>query len=214
MGKTTETAKFAPNGKDTRRLFVDMEAGLKVVQKMGIDSDVAQIHSYTDLIRLVQMLQEDKTYDVVIMDTLNEMARIIIQGALALPANRVFREVPILQDYSLTVERARTTIRDLRKLIHKGKWIFFTCSEGIDKDENSGKLVGGPALVGKQLAPEICYLMDEVYRMTAANTQSGPHRILVTQPDSIWFAKTRESAPAQIVCQKDNPATLEFLYKK
>jgi hypothetical protein len=214
IGKTSLVFSFTPAKK---RFVFDLEAGLKVVAHMP--ASVFRVTTYTDLTRAINYLEQDTEHDVVIVDSLTELARVVMVGALGLPAagaGRPFPEVPVLQDWSLTIERLRNSVRRIRLLIYKGKWVFFTAAAGINKDQNTGRLIGGPELPGKDLPNEVCYLMDEVYRMDVQQTTSGPQRVFWTQPDSIWLAKTRVrgAPPMQGVTKKGvdvDPTTLNFL---
>jgi hypothetical protein len=214
MGKTTEAAKFASKVAELqgkRALFLEAEGGVKVIKHIPL-LDNGPIDDYAKIIRYIQFLQQDQDYAAVVIDTLNEVCKVLMAGVLAIPGSRKFAELPVLQDWGLMIERTRNLVRDLRKLTYKGKWVIFTCSEGVDKDENTGRIVGGPGLSGKQLGPEICYLMDEVYHMMAVSTPQGPKRALITQPDPMWFAKSRvPGAPSQIICERDAYDTLAFL---
>ena len=213
IGKTTLCFNF-PVGK--RRFVFDFEAGLKVVSHH--QASVYRVLTYNEIFAALSYLERDTEHDVVIVDSLTEMARVIMLGALALPAaggGRPMPEIPILQDWSLTIERVRSTVRRIRLLIQKGKWVFFTAASSMDKDQNSGRIIGGPELPGKQLPTEICYLMDEVYYMDSKQTPQGTVRVLKTQPDTIWMAKTRvPGTPPEIVVKKDDPTTLNFLTKR
>jgi hypothetical protein len=160
-------------------------------------------------------LQKDEDHDIVITDTLTEMARVIMLGALQMPSNsRPIAELPVLQDWTLTIERVRTVVRKLRELIYKGKYVIFTAAASTDRDQNTSKIIGGPELPGKQLSPEICYLMDEVYRMDAQGTQQGTKRMLYTSPDSIWVSKSRIPGLPAVIEAKLNDPTLNFLRKE
>ena len=209
IGKTTLCFSFPAR----KRFIFDFEAGLKVVQDK--QASVYRVTTYDKLFAAMLFLERDVEHDVVIVDSMTELARIIMLGALAMPASgsgRPMAEIPILQDWSLTIERMRSIVRRIRGLIHKGKWVFFTAASGMEKDQLTGRVLGGPELPGKQLPPEVCYLMDEVYRMDAVQSTSGSQRVLFTQPDSMWMAKTRvPNAPAKVVVEKDSPKTLEFL---
>jgi len=206
VGKTSLVFSFPAQ----KRFVFDFEAGLKVVKH--VPASVFRVTNYTDLFRGIQWIEQDTEHDVVIVDSLTELGRVMMLGAMQLPGNRTLPELPALQDWTLTIERLRNTVRRIRLLIQKGKWVFFTAASSYEKDSTSGRIVGRPEVPGKQLPDEIPYLMDEVYRMDAESTPQGPARVLWTQPDSIWTAKTRvRNAPAKIVVQKEDPKTLAFL---
>jgi hypothetical protein len=213
IGKTELVFNFPTTKK---RFVADCEAGLRVVAHKP--ATVKPILTYQDIQATLQYLEADEEHDVVIIDSLTEMARVVMLGAMALPAaggGRPMAEIPVLQDWSLTIERMRTTIRRFRLLIKKGKWVFFTAAEGIEKDQVTGRVMGGPELPGKQLPPEVCYLMDEVYRMTAVSSPAGLKRVISTAPDGIWIAKTRvPKLPSLVEVVKDSSTTLDFLRRK
>lgn len=210
IGKTTLAFSFEPVKK---RFVIDIEAGLKVVSH--VPASVFKVVLYTDLINAINYLDKDTEHDVVIIDTMTELGRVLMLGSLSLPAagaGRPFPEVPVLQDWSLTIERMRNVIRRLRLLIYRKKWVFFTAAGSVDKDQLTGRIFGGPELPGKQLPTEVCYLMDEVYRMDAYNTKEVSGRAIWTQPDSIWIAKSRlPNAPGVKVVQKNDVKALDFL---
>lgn len=214
IGKTTLVMNFKPKG---RRFVFDIEAGLKSVGHFP-DTDIYPVTSYQQLFQGIGWIEQDTEHDVVIVDNLTEMARLVMQGALSAPpigGSRPFAEIPILSDWSLTIERMRTLVRRIRLLIRRGKWVFFTCASSMEKDQITGRIVGRPELPGKQLPEEVPYLMDEVYRMDAEQTAQGPQRVIYTQPDTIWTAKSRvQNAPAKVVVARDDVNALNFLRPK
>lgn len=62
-----------------------------------------------------------------------------------------------------------------------------------DKDEASGILVGRIMLTGK-MKEKLPILFDEVYRLVAKETSKGTERLLQTQPERMYMAKTRLGA--------------------
>ena len=209
IGKTTAAFSLEPR---KGRFVLDFEAGLKVVRDKK--ASVFRVSNYQQLWQAIMWLQKDEDHDIVIADTLTEMARVIMLGALQMPTNRPVAELPVLQDWTLTIERVRTVVRKLRELIYKGKYVIFTAAASVDKDQNTGKVIGGPELPGKQLSPEVCYLMDEVYRMDAQGTPTGIKRALYTAPDSIWVSKSRIPGLPAVIEAKLNDPTLNFLRKE
>ena len=216
IGKTELAGNFEPPG-FTKRFIIDFEAGLKVIQHKP--ASVYRVATYDKLYAGITYLEQETEHNVVIVDSMTEMARVIMMGALAMPAagsGRPMMEIPVLQDWSLTIERMRTMVRRVRLLIQKGKWVIFIASSGINKDALSGRILGGPEVPGKDLPSEVCYLMDEVYRMDAVMLPGTTvsKRQLWTQPDSIWMAKSRvQGAPAVIEVKQGDPNTLSFLWK-
>lgn len=200
IGKTS--LAFAYPAK--KRFAFDFEAGLSVVK--NVPASVFRVVSYPDMVRGIDWLWNDDEHDVVICDTLTECGRVVQVQSQVPNAPRVHPELSAQLDFYLTLERLRNLFRRMRLLIQKGKTVIFTAAESIDKDQ-SGMMKGGPELPGKQMSPEVCYLADEVYRMFARSVQGGTERLLTTQPDSIYYAKSRvPSAPAQVTVQKANIA--------
>lgn len=209
IGKTTLIFNYPA----IKRFVFDFEAGLKVVQNK--EASVFRVTDYQSLLQGISYLEQAPQYDVVIVDSLTEMGRISMAAAMIMPVSgggRPMPELPVLQDWGLAIERMRNLIRRIRLLIQRGKTVFFTAAESVDKDANSGRILGQPELLGKQLPSEVVYLMDEVYHMDSEQTPQGVKRVLYTQPDSIWTAKTRvPGAPAKVVVERDSAKTLDFL---
>ena len=205
VGKTTLAFSFPTK---SRRFAFDFEAGLRVVKNVR-DTDVYRAVTYQQLNAGIDFLEKDIEHDTVIVDSATELGRVVQLNSVASnPSARPHPELTTMQDFYLTVERMRNITRRIRLLIQKGKTVIFTLAETVEKDANTGRLIGVPELPGKQLGAELCYLMDEVYRMTPGSAQGeAGQRFIVTQPDSIFTSKTRvPNAPARILVPKDNPS--------
>ena len=202
IGKTLLSLSFPAK----KRFIMSFEpGGLKVAKHLP--GTVYIPSQYVEVQRAVEWLEKDTEHDTVVVDSLTELGRLVQTQSITTGA-RSHPELTNQQDFYLTVERMRNLIRRIRLLIQKGKTVIFTCAETVDKDAVTGRMIGGPDLPGNKLGAELCYLVDELYRMVAGSGTELGQRFIVTQPDTMYVAKSRvPSAPIKIHVPKDKPET-------
>src|SRR5262245_2711981 len=200
IGKTRLAFSFPCKKK---RFALNFEAGLKTSKH--VPASVYSPKVYVEIARGLDWLEQDDEHDVVITDTLTECGR-LVQTSSNAGGTKPHPELTNQQDFYLTVERMRNIIRRIRLLIQKGKTVIFTCAETIDKDAMTGRMIGGPDLPGNKLGVELCYLVDEVYRMVAGSGGEAGKRFIITEPDMMYSAKTRvPGTPSRILVPFDKP---------
>jgi len=87
-------------------------------------------------------------------------------------------------------DKMQNLIRAFRDI--PDKHVYFTSQMEKSKDENTGKMMFGPAMPGAKLTGKLPYFFDEVYAMRVEKDGEGNvWRGLLTQSDGIWIAKTR-----------------------
>jgi hypothetical protein len=75
--------------------------------------------------------------------------------------------------------------------------VVLTALDNIDKDENTGAMIGGPALVG-QYRNLIGADFDEVYYMCTEGVKDSKKHVLYTGKYQFFNAKTRLGLPYRI----------------
>lgn len=95
----------------------------------------------------------------------------------------------VRRNYNLAASRVRNVIRMARNMTERlGKHLFIICHEGVEKDEMTGRVEGGPLLAGK-LPFEAPHLFDFVFRFEVAIVDGKPQARVQTKNVSIYGAK-------------------------
>ena len=151
-----------------------------------------KIFDYQQIMDLMPQLQESAGIDfyTLIVDSATYLGRITMQHILT----SVGREVPRFDEFNLNFARMSMLIQSFADLpCH----VIFTAIDKYDKDEVTGKLLGGPDLVG-QLRRAMPQAVDVCCRLFT-NTAYGSNGKLSTQykfrsvPDDLFFCKDRFS---------------------
>ncbi len=94
---------------------------------------------------------------------------------------------PQQNDYLPTMVMLEAAIKDMAGLPCD---VILIAHEDVDKDEGSGRMMIGPAFIGK-LKQRIPILFDEIYCATAKETSSGVSYTLLTRSTGLYRARTR-----------------------
>jgi hypothetical protein len=172
-GKTTFAGTFPDP------FFVDIEGGVEAVR----DKRVAYIQpqSYLELLlsTVPESIAEYKTY---VLDTATETVRLIMDHCL----RETGREASTLAEWMMTIEYFRRLMRGLKDLTTMH--IVVIAQEATIKDEETGKVMIGPALPGK-LFHETAALFDCVFPMKMAKlpNMAERSRVLLTEPEGLYM---------------------------
>jgi len=163
-------------------LFVDCQGGIMTVRRKEIA--YVQPSSYEELLQCVNQ-EAVSDYQTWVLDTGTEAARITMESSLELSG----RFLPQQQDWGLVIERLR---RYLRAAVELPMNVIVTCEERTVRDEDSGKVILGPALPG-QLFHEAGALFDCVFHLRNSfnPVTKTKGRWLLTEPDGLYPAKDR-----------------------
>lgn len=118
------------------------------------------------------------------------------------------RGIPQVQDWQLMMNTTRDCIKALTSYPCD---LIVTAHVDSDKDEITGKLFTAPLIAGK-LKERLPLLFDELYVMQAQETSKGTEWRLLTQPTSIWRARTRFGAEG--LYDMYEPPDIKALLKK
>ena len=217
-GKTVLSSLF-PNP-----LFISVDAGamgglLSAVSQMEGSIKQVKLTSYQQLVGLLPALERDakKVFHTLVLDSLTSFNQLVVRDILMLSA----KETPVFADWNLAVARMRNIINKLASL---GSHLILTATEQIQKDENSGKIIGLPNLPGK-LAHEAPAGVDIVIRThvrSGYDAKTMKRKVTYvgsTAPDDLWYAKDRSATlPAELMLSdeqgKPTFKTLEHLFEK
>ncbi len=94
---------------------------------------------------------------------------------------------PQQNDYLPTMVMLESAIKDICSLPCD---IILIAHEDVDKDEVTGRMMIGPAFIGK-LKMRIPILFDEIYCATAKEASSGVKYTLLTRATGLYKARTR-----------------------
>ena len=162
-------------------LFIDLDQGLMTVRAQK----VAYVRPTDWLtLRLCATSEYVTDFDTIVVDTLTEAHAIILAEILANSGKDVLR----IQDWGQASERIVQLVKGLRSLATKH--IVCLCDERTDKDEETGKIMVGPALPG-QLFNTIGRYFDCVFHLRNALKAGVRQRVLLTEPEGLYQGKDR-----------------------
>ncbi len=179
IGKTQFAATFP------KPLFIDMRAGLATVRHMKVP--FIRPKTYVDIMNCA-VPANVQDYHTIVLDHLTEMARFLMEEVLTLST----REEPVLKDWGRLLERLTKITVAFTAEDNLRQHIVFVAEEQADKDEETGKILITPDVPGK-FARRISSWFDCVFHMRVAThkTTGTKGRYLLTQPDTLYPAKTR-----------------------
>lgn len=184
-GKTTAAATFP------RPLFVDCEGGLLSIRERGID--YVRCSSAQEVFEAIALARAQKaTYETVVVDSLTEVARLIVETT-ASRTDRAGRPLtPSLADWSRCVHVIRQLVRGFTALPMN---VVFTALPRLVRSESSDVGAVRPWLPGR-LADEVAAAMDFVLFLYGQEDESPTgersyQRMFLTAPHKRVFAKDR-----------------------
>lgn len=182
VGKTTLCAT-AP-----KPIIISAESGLLSLR--GHDIPVLEVSQIEDLYDAYDYVISEKgqEYETICLDSVSEIAERIL--AAEKDACKDGRKA-----YGNMQDRMEALLRSFRDI--PGKNVYFSCKqEKIQSD--TGALLLGPSMPGKNLSQGIGYFFDEEFCLAVGRDDEGTYRYLQTQPDDSVEAKDRSGALAMI----------------
>lgn len=174
VGKTRLCAT-APNP-----IIISAESGLLSLSE--VSCDYIEINSLKELDEAYRMFKADTKYDTICLDSLSEIAEVIIQNIKG-----DYKDPR--QAYGALADAMMPMLRKFRDL--KGKNTIFTAKQMILVDEESGKVTEELMMPGKVLGTQIPYMVDELFHL---KTDRKGLPIMQTRPERNSFAKDRSGA--------------------
>lgn len=186
VGKTYLAAQFP----DPLLLSCDPGAlgGAISAQQFGVKQ--MKVSSYQEMMDLLPTLKANAgvEFKTIIIDSITYFGKLCMQNILA----NVGRELPRFEEWGLNYTRTARFINNISELkCH----VIFTAIDKMDKDEVTGKMMGGPMLPG-QLAKELPQAVDICARLFTSTGYDASGKLNVnykfrTVPDDLYFAKDR-----------------------
>ena len=166
-----------------RPVVLSAEGGLLSIA--GADVPFIEISSMADLMEAYNWLtssQEAQYFQSVALDSISEIAEVVL--AEELKRNKDGRAA-----YGELNSAMTGVIRAFRDL--PNKHVYFTAKCEKAQDEN-GRMLYSPAMPGKTLTQQLPYFFDAVFALRVEKDAEGKtHRMLLTDGDGLWTAKTR-----------------------
>ena len=136
VGKTyfCATAQLTERGADV--LFLDAEGGTRTLR--GSQIDVVQITEWSDLVNVLGFLdQSEHKYKTVVLDTLDEFARLCLMHVMGIDGRTLDINSPEIRDWSFVTNFFGTMIRSYRQLSYqKGMHVLCTAHEYVGETAN------------------------------------------------------------------------------
>ena len=190
---------YGPSGSGKTRLASQFPGALILSCDPGVMGGAAsaidgvkqmKISSYEQLLSLMPILQEQagKEFKTLVIDSVTYMGKLSLAHIL----KSAGREMPRFDEFNLNYQRVTRLINNLSEL---NCHIVFTAIDKMDKDETTGKMWGGPDLVGK-LAKELPQAVDVVCRLFTSSGYNSTGKMEVkykfkSVADDTWNAKER-----------------------
>ena len=166
-----------------RPLIISAESGLLSLREFNLD--VWEITKMEDLGEVFTFLREDKTYDWVCLDSISEIAEVVLaaEKKLTKDPRKAYGE---MQDRMVALIRA---FRDLSKNV------YMSSKQGKVKNEVTGEIMHGPSAPGQKIAEALPYFFDEVFALHNWKDNEGNFQTaLQTRRDASYEAKDRSGA--------------------
>jgi hypothetical protein len=197
-----KTRLCATTGDPEGTLIVSAEAGLLSLRSEA-DMHVYEVTSIDGVREVLDFLEgPENTFRWVCVDSISEIAEVCLSELKA-------KHKDPRAAYGELAESMFRVIRRFRDLRCN---VYMSCKQEKVADE-TGRLLRGPSLPGRQLTTGIAYLFDEVFALRVDTGEDGqPVRWLQCHGDGIHEAKDRsgaletsEWADLAVIANKINP---------
>ncbi len=139
---------------------------------------------------------EAQQFESICLDSCSEVAEVILSNAKK-QTTAQGKPVDPRHAYGTLIEQMGDTLRAFRDI--KGKHVYFSFKQTMNKDEHTGIQSYGPMMPGKVLPQEIPYKFDELFHLDVGKTEEGDlFRYFRTCPDLQYEGKDRSGALEQI----------------
>ena len=166
-------------------LIISAESGLLSLADVKCDYvDVSSLREFDEAYRFVKSSAEAKQYETIALDSLSEIAEVLLTKIL--PDFKDPRQA--YQSLAQSMMPMLRKFRDLPK-----KHTVFTSKLIVVQDEETGKVTEELMLPGRVLPAQVPYMVDELFKL---KTDRKGVPILQTAPDRYSFAKDRSGALA------------------
>lgn len=191
-GKTRLAAQFP------KPLLLSCDPGTIGGATSAIEFKINQmkINDYDQAKKLVDILKKSAGvhFQTLIIDSLSYLGKIVMRAVLLSSG----REIPRFEEYNLNYARTAMLINNFAELkCH----IVFTAVDKFDKDEVTGKIMGGPELVGKlqKELPQACDVVARLFTQTGydSNGKIKTTYKFRTVPDDMYVGKDRTNLMAK-----------------
>lgn len=175
VGKTTLCAT-APNP-----IIISAESGLLSLSEFDIKA--LEINTIDDLYDAYDYVTSEtgQDFETICLDSVSEIAERILSAE-----KQNYKDGR--KAYGEMQNKMENLLRAFRDI--PGKNVYFSCKqEKIQSD--TGALLLGPSMPGKNLSQGIGYFFDEEFCLAVGQDENGTYRYLQTQPDATVEAKDR-----------------------
>jgi hypothetical protein len=181
-------------------LIISNEKGLMSLKKSNLvrvhgenkpfvdyEPDVWEVTRLSEIIEVYRFLQNSKEaekYESVCLDSLTDLADMLLIEVLKLPEVKDPRQG--FYDVQKKIEELAKDFRDLPRY-----HVLITCAAERLKDELSGAVRVSPMLTGQKLGQKAPYWFDSVFKLSVEGHGENAYRVLKTRPEPSFVAKDR-----------------------
>ena len=200
-----------------RCLIIDTDRGLRTLknQKMAAIAFEAGEKAYAPIMAIIQSIRrgdgpfaedgEIGPIDTFAIDGLTSLADVIMHEQMLYGSagkRNPVDEKPQWDDYNVLKSRLKSIIEAAKNLPTN---VICTANARLEKDDQSGKMVGGPDILGG-FRGEVGRQFDEVYFLDTKRGQNGVQYHLYTKPVGWYKAKSRDDVPDSV----DDPSFIKI----
>lgn len=154
------------------------------------EPDVVEVKTLNEVIEVYRFLdssEEANKYESVCIDSLTDLADMLLVECLAMPEFKDPRQA--FYEVQKKIEQMAKSFRDLKKFN-----VLVTCAAERLKDELTGAVKVSPMLTGQKLGQKAPYWFDSVFKLCVEGSSDKAYRVLKTRSEPSFIAKDRSGA--------------------
>ena len=173
------------------------ESGLLSLREYDLPVvEISTVEELKDAYEWAYGSTEAQQFESVCLDSCSEVAEVVLSNAKKKTTNNG-KLVDPRHAYGDLIGQMLDTLRAFRDL--KGKHVYFSFKQTMNKDEHTGMQSYGPMMPGRVLPQEIPYKFDELFHLDVGKTEGGElFRYFRTCPDLQYEGKDRSGSLEQI----------------
>jgi hypothetical protein len=189
---------------------VDADRGMRTLKSIRMPAIALEAgeRAYNSIMNIIQSIRKGDgpfaedgpigPIDTFAIDSLTSLADILMHEQMlfgSLGRRNPVDEKPQWDDYNVLKSRLKSIIEAAKNLPTN---VICTANARLEKDDQSGKMVGGPDILGG-FRGEVGRQFDEVYFLDTKRGKDGVQYLLYTKPVGWYKAKSRDDVPDSVI---------------